>query len=224
MDILFEDNHLLIINKKPGEIVQGDKTGDIPLSESLKLYLKEKYSKPGNVFLGVIHRIDRPVSGVVLFAKTSKALSRMNEIIRERQIRKTYWAVVSGAPPDSGELVHYLRKNQEKNVSRAYDKEIKGSLRAELSFRRLASAEHYHLLEVQLTTGRHHQIRCQLSTAGYPIMGDVKYGARRGNEDRSIALHSRRTTFIHPVSGKEIDVLAPPPSTSLWNALLGSRK
>lgn len=219
MEILYEDNHLIVLNKKPGEIVQGDKTGDIPLSESLKSYLKEKYDKPGNVYLGVIHRIDRPVSGIVLFAKTSKALTRMNEILRDRKIRKIYRAVVSGTPPESGTLVHYLKKNQEKNVSRAFDKEVPGSLRAELHFQRLSGSDHYHLLEVELKTGRHHQIRCQLSAAGYPIRGDVKYGAKRGNEDRSIDLHSYRTLFIHPVTGKELEIIAPPPSQPLWKLL-----
>lgn len=221
MEVLFEDNHIIILNKRPGEIVQGDKTGDTPMSEHLKEYLKVKYNKPGNVFLGVVHRLDRPVSGVVLFAKTSKALARLNEMLRNREIKKTYWAVVSGEPPEEGHLVHYLKKNQEKNISRAYLKEVPGSLRAELKFKRLASAEHYHLLEVDLMTGRHHQIRSQLSAAGFPIKGDVKYGAKRGNEDRSIHLHSRRTTLMHPVKKETLDIIAPPPEEVLWKVLSG---
>ncbi|MCC7301236.1 MAG: RluA family pseudouridine synthase [Bacteroidia bacterium] len=224
MEILYEDNHLIILNKCPGEIVQGDKTGDVPLSEKLKQFLKDKYGKPGNVFVGVAHRLDRPVSGVVIFAKTSKALARLNEMLRNREIEKTYWAVVSGDPPPEGHLIHYLRKNQEKNISRAYEKEVQGSLRAELKFHRVTSSDHYHLLEVNLMTGRHHQIRAQLSAAGFPIKGDVKYGARRANEDRSIHLHSRKTVFLHPVKREMLEITAPPPADALWQALQGISK
>ncbi len=220
MNILFEDNHIIALNKMPGEIVQGDKTGDTPMSEYLKEYLKEKYNKPGNVFVGVVHRIDRPVSGVVLFAKTSKALARLNELLRDRKIHKKYWAIVSGSPPAEGHLIHYLRKNEQKNISRAFDTEQKGSLKAELKFRKLSSGDNYHLLEVELMTGRHHQIRCQLGAIGCPIKGDVKYGSRRGNEDRSIHLHSRSASFVHPVKQEDVTIIAPPPPGTLWSDLL----
>ena len=219
MNILFEDNHIIALNKMPGEIVQGDKTGDTPLSELLKEYLKVKYQKPGNVFVGVVHRIDRPVSGVVLFAKTSKALSRLNELLRDRLIHKKYWAIVSGAPPAEGHLTHYLRKNEQKNISKAYDTEQKNTLKAELKFRKLCSGDNYHLLEVELMTGRHHQIRCQLATIGCPVKGDVKYGSRRGNEDRSIHLHSRLAKLTHPVKQEPLEIVAPPPKDALWQAL-----
>ena len=218
MEILFEDNHLIAVNKKPSEIVQGDKTGDIPLSEKVKQYIKEKYNKPGEVYLGVAHRIDRPVSGVVIFAKTSKALSRVNEMFRTKEIRKTYWAVVKNKPtPESGHLVHYLKKNEQKNMSRAYEKETGDALKAELDYKILFSSDNYHLLEINPQTGRHHQIRVQLSAIGCPIKGDVKYGFRRGNQDASIHLHARQAEFIHPVKKEPVVIAANPPNDVLWN-------
>jgi 23S rRNA pseudouridine1911/1915/1917 synthase len=216
-DILFEDNHLIIFNKQPSQIVQGDKTGDVPLSDLLKAFIKERDHKPGNVFLGVVHRIDRPVSGVVIFAKTSKALTRLNEMIKAGQIHKTYWAVVKNQPPeDSGHLLHYLKKNEEKNKSFAYDKEVSGSRKAELTYRLIGTSQHYFLLEVNLLTGRHHQIRTQLSKIGCPIKGDLKYGFDRSNPDGSIHLHARQIEFIHPVSKEEIHMVADPPDDKLW--------
>jgi 23S rRNA pseudouridine1911/1915/1917 synthase len=218
MEVLYEDNHLIAINKKPSEIVQGDKTGDMPLSEKVKQYIKEKYSKPGEVYLGVAHRIDRPVSGVVIFAKTSKALSRLNEMFRDKEVKKTYWAVVKNKPnPESGHLTHYLKKNEQKNMSRAYDKETGDALKAELEYKILFSSDNYHLLEINPLTGRHHQIRVQLSTIGSPIKGDFKYGFKRGNEDASIHLHARKAEFIHPVSKLPIVIEANPPDEVLWN-------
>ncbi|MGA2822497.1 MAG: RNA pseudouridine synthase [Bacteroidales bacterium] len=216
-DILYEDNHLIIFNKQPSQIVQGDKTGDAPLSDMLKAFIKERDHKPGNVFLGVVHRIDRPVSGVVIFAKTSKALTRLNEMIKAGQIHKTYWAVVKNQPPEeSGHLLHYLKKNEEKNKSFAYDKELSGSRKAELTYRLIGASQHYFLLEVNLITGRHHQIRTQLSKIGCPIKGDLKYGFDRSNPDGSIHLHARQIEFIHPISKKEIHVVADPPDDKLW--------
>jgi 23S rRNA pseudouridine1911/1915/1917 synthase len=216
-DILFEDNHLIIFNKQPSQIVQGDKTGDAPLSDLLKAFIKERDHKPGNVFLGVVHRIDRPVSGVVIFAKTSKALTRLNEMIKAGQIHKTYWAVVKNQPPEeSGHLLHYLKKNEEKNKSFAYDKEVSGSRKAELTYRLIGTSQHYFLLEVNLLTGRHHQIRTQLSKIGCPIKGDLKYGFDRSNPDGSIHLHARQIEFMHPVSKEEIHVVADPPDDKLW--------
>ena len=221
MEILFEDNHLIAVNKKPSEIVQGDKTGDEPLSEKVKKYLKEKYQKSGEVFLGVIHRIDRPVSGVVIFAKTSKALARMNEMFRTKEVKKTYWAVVKNKPnPESGHLIHYMKKNEQKNISRAYEKEIPGSLKAELDYKLLCSSENYYLLEINPHTGRHHQIRAQLSAIGCPIKGDIKYGFKRTNENASIHLHARKAKFIHPVKQEPITIVANPPDEVLWNAFL----
>jgi len=220
-EILFEDNHLIIYNKQPSQIVQGDKTGDIPLSELLKAFIKQRDNKPGNVFLGVVHRIDRPVSGAVIFAKTSKALTRLNEMIKAGQVHKTYWAVVKNQPPDeSGHLLHYLKKNEEKNKSFAYDKEVKGSRKAELTYKIIGKSQNYFLLEVNLLTGRHHQIRSQLSKIGCPIKGDLKYGFDRSNPDGSIHLHARQIDFIHPVSKKEINVIADPPDDNLWGSLL----
>ena len=221
MEILYIDNHLIAVNKKPSEIVQGDKTGDTPLSEKVKQYLKEKYNKPGEVYLGVAHRIDRPVSGVVIFARTSKALSRLNEMFRNKEVKKTYWAVVKNKPnPENGHLIHYLKKNEQKNMSRAYDKEAEGALRSELDYKILFSSDNYHLLEINPTTGRHHQIRLQLSAIGCPIKGDVKYGFRRGNEDASVHLHARKTEFIHPVSKMPVVIEANPPQEVLWNYFL----
>ena len=209
MTVVYEDNHIIVVNKTSSEIVQGDKTGDIPLSETVKQYLKEKYQKPGNVFVGVTHRLDRPVSGLVVFAKTSKALSRLNE---------TYWAIVKECPRElEGELVHYLVRNEKQNKSYAYDKEVPDSKKAILHYRLIARSQNYNLLEVDLKTGRHHQIRCQLAKMGCPIKGDLKYGFARSNPDGSICLHARRISFIHPVSKEQIDLEAPVPPGSLWN-------
>jgi len=225
MEILFEDNHLIAVNKKPSEIVQGDKTGDEPLSEKVKQYIREKYNKLGEAYLGVAHRIDRPVSGVVIFAKTSKALSRLNEMFRDKEVKKTYWAVVKNKPnPESGHLVHYLKKNEQKNMSRAYDKEIEGSLKSELDYKILFSSDNYHLLELNPQTGRHHQIRVQLSAIACPIKGDVKYGFKRGNDDASIHLHARQTEFIHPVKKESITIIANPPDEVLWNFFMNKVK
>lgn len=207
MQIVYEDNHIIIVDKQSGEIVQGDKTGDTPLSDILKDYLKEKYSKPGNVFLGVVHRLDRPVSGLVLFAKTSKALSRLNEMLRKGEIHKTYHALVANLPPkDEDTLEHWLVRNEKQNKSYAYDKEKPASKLARLHYRVIGHTERYHLLEIQLFTGRHHQIRCQLSKIGCPIKGDLKYGARRSNPDGSISLQSHAIEFIHPVSKQLIHI------------------
>ncbi|MBR6333649.1 MAG: RNA pseudouridine synthase [Bacteroidales bacterium] len=209
--ILYEDNHLLIVNKRAGEIVQGDKTGDEPLLELVRQYIKVSANKPGNVFCGLVHRIDRPVSGAVIFAKTSKALARMNAMVKDRTLEKTYWAIVEQAPEEpEGTLVHYLRKNERTNTSEVSKVEREGWQRAELSYRLIASGDRYHLLEVDLHTGRHHQIRAQLSAIGCPIKGDLKYGARRSNEDGSISLHARRLRFEHPVRHEAIEVVAPP--------------
>ena len=214
---LYEDNHVIIVYKESGEIVQGDKTGDTPLSDIVKAYLKEKYQKPGNVFLGVVHRLDRPVSGLVIFARTSKALSRLNEMFRVGDIHKTYWAITQSAPSENeGELEHWLVRNERQNKSYAYTREVSGSKRAVLRYRQLAQGEHYSLLEVTLRTGRHHQIRCQLAAMGCPIKGDLKYGAHRSNPDGSISLMSRRVEFLHPVSKQPISVEAPLPVDSLW--------
>ena len=218
MTVLYEDNHIIIVNKTASEIVQGDKTGDTPLSEIVKQYLKEKYAKPGNVFIGVTHRLDRPVSGLVVFAKTSKALSRLNEMFKGSEVKKTYWAVVKERPPkDEDELVHYLVRNEKQNKSYAYDTERPGSKKAVLHYRLIGRSQNYYLLEVDLKTGRHHQIRCQLAKMGCPIKGDLKYGFPRSNPDGSICLHARRIRFIHPVSKQLIDVEAPLPPGNLWN-------
>ncbi len=216
--VIFEDNHLLAVNKLASQIVQGDKTGDIPLSDLYKEYLKEKYNKPGNVFCGVIHRLDRPVSGVVLLAKTSKALSRMNEQFREREIQKIYWAVVRGTPPtQKGTLVHYLKKNEKENRSYTVKENTTGALKAELSYEVLKAGDNYSLLEVRPITGRHHQIRVQLSSMNCPIAGDVKYGDRRGNDDKSICLHARQLIFMHPIQKEQVVITAPPPNQKYWN-------
>jgi len=217
--ILFEDNHIIIFNKQPSQIVQGDKTGDSPLSDLLKSFIKERDYKPGNVFLGVVHRIDRPVSGAVIFAKTSKALARLNEMIKDGQIHKTYWAVIKNRPPEeNGHLIHYLKKNEEKNKSVAYDKEVPGSRKAELTYRLIGQSQNYFLLEVNLLTGRHHQIRTQLSKIGCPIKGDLKYGFDRPNQNGSIHLHARQIEFVHPVSKEKIFVVADPPDDKLWTS------
>ncbi|MBR0042604.1 MAG: RluA family pseudouridine synthase [Clostridia bacterium] len=218
MTVVYEDNHIIIVNKTASEIVQGDKTGDTPLSETVKQYLKEKYQKPGNVFVGVTHRLDRPVSGLVLFAKTSKALSRLNEMFKRGEVQKTYWAVVKNRPPqEEGTLSHWLLRNEKQNKSYAYDKEKPGSKHALLDYRLIAASDNYYLLEVNLKTGRHHQIRCQLSKMGCPIKGDLKYGFARSNTDGSICLHARRIAFVHPVSKENITVEAPlPPSFKMF--------
>ena len=217
-EILYEDNHLVAVNKKPGEIVQGDKTGDTPLSDIIKEYIRVKYKKPGDAFLGTIHRIDRPVSGVVLFARTSKALERMNEQFRERMIKKTYWAVVKNIPAQpSGHLIQYLVKDEAKNKSRAYDEPRKGALRCELEYQVLSTSDRYALLEINPLTGRHHQIRVQLAHMKCPIKGDLKYGSERSNPDGSIHLHARKLQFDHPVTQAKIMITAPPPDETLWN-------
>lgn len=219
MQILYEDNHIIIVNKAVGEIVQGDKTGDKPLSELVAEYLKEKYQKPGAAFIGVPHRLDRPTSGVVVLAKTSKALERLNEMFRRGDVKKTYWAIVANRPEEpEGELTHWLVRNEQQNKSYAYDRERLGSKQAVLRYRLSCSLTRYHLLEVELMTGRHHQIRCQLAKIGCPIKGDLKYGSPRSNPDGSICLHARRVSFIHPVSKELIDVTAPVPDNSLWLA------
>lgn len=218
MTVLYEDNHIIIVNKTASEIVQGDKTGDTPLSETVKQYLKEKYQKPGNVFIGVTHRLDRPVSGLVVFAKTSKALSRLNEMFKNSEVKKTYWAVVKNLPPqEEGELVHYLVRNEKQNKSYAYDTEKPGSKKAVLHYRLIGRSQNYYLLEIDLKTGRHHQIRCQLAKMGCPIKGDLKYGSPRSNPDGSICLHARSVRFVHPVSKEVIAVEAPVPAGNLWN-------
>ena len=220
MEVIYEDNHIIAVNKTCSEIMQGDKTGDTPLSEILKGWLKAKYNKPGNVFIGVTHRLDRPVSGVVLFAKTSKVLPRLNEMFRLGQIRKTYWAIVKNAPEaHEGELIHYLVRNEKQNKSYAYETEKPHSQRAILHYRVIGRSDHYYLLEIDLKTGRHHQIRCQLAKIGCPVKGDLKYGFDRSNKDGGISLHARKATFIHPVSKQEIEIIAPVPDDKLWKAL-----
>lgn len=216
--ILYEDNHIIIVNKLPSEIVQGDRTGDTPLSETVMNYVRVKYNKPGDAFLGVVHRLDRPVSGAVVFARTSKALARMNKILHDREIEKKYWAIIKDSPPeDESILVSYLKKNEEKNKSFASNTQVAGSLRAELHYKLLAKSDQYSLLEIELMTGRHHQIRVQLANIGCPIKGDLKYGYSRSNPDASISLHSRSLKFIHPVSKQEVFVIAPTPDDNLWN-------
>ena len=218
MTVIYEDNHIIVINKTASEIVQGDKTGDTPLSETVKQYIKEKYAKPGNVFIGVTHRLDRPVSGLVILAKTSKALSRLNEMFKNSEVKKTYWAIVKKIPKEpEGELVHFLVRNEKQNKSYAYEKEVPGSKKAILYYSLIGRSQNYYLLEVDLKTGRHHQIRCQLAKMGCPIKGDLKYGFPRSNPDGSICLHARRVRFIHPVSKEVIELDAPVPIGNLWN-------
>lgn len=219
MEILYEDNHIIVVNKNCSEIVQGDKTGDKPLSEMVQEYIKEKYAKPGNVFIGVTHRLDRPVSGLVVFAKTSKALSRLNEMFRTHNLTKRYWAIVKNMPPKEEELLtNYLVRNERMNKTFVYDKEVKDGKLSKLSYKVIARSENYYLLEIDLMTGRHHQIRAQLAHIGCPIKGDLKYGFDRSNKDGGISLHARRVKFIHPVSQKEIDIIAPVPNDTLWKA------
>ena len=219
MEVVYEDNHIIIVNKQSGEIVQGDKTGDRPLSDIVKDYIKEKYAKPGAVFLGVVHRLDRPVSGLVVFARTSKALTRLNKMFAEGEVRKTYWAIVKNAPREPvGTLEHWLVRNEKQNKSYAYPTEKPNAKKAILKYKVIGQSDHYTLLEVQLMTGRHHQIRCQLAAMGCPIKGDLKYGAPRSNPDGSISLLSRRVDFIHPVSKERITIEAPLPDDPLWHA------
>jgi len=218
MKVIYEDNHLIIVNKAPGEIVQGDKTGDKPLSEILKDYIKTHYNKPGEVFLGVVHRLDRPVSGIVVFARTSKALARMNSLISSREVKKTYWAIVKGVPAETqGHLINYLWKNETQNKSYIVSETRKGALRAELEYNLIAKSKDYSLLEVNLMTGRHHQIRVQLSAIGCTIKGDLKYGYPRSNPDGSIHLHARKIEFLHPVKQTPMIINALPPNERMWN-------
>ena len=243
MKVIYEDNHVIIVYKESGEIVQGDKTGDRPLSDMVKDYIKEKYQKPGAVFLGVVHRLDRPVSGLVVFARTSKALTRLNDMFRNGQVHKTYWAIVEKWKEESGLQRHTLKerkrkedsdnwqtaenwlvRNEKQNKSYAYDHEVPGSKKATLRYRAIAQGEHYTLMEVELLTGRHHQIRCQLAALGMPIKGDLKYGARRSNADGSISLLSHHVEFIHPVSKEKISIESPVPDDNLWQSLKKSVK
>ncbi len=220
MEVIYEDNHLIAVNKTCREIVQGDKTGDQPLSEMLKAWLKKKYAKPGNVFIGVAHRLDRPVSGVVLFAKTSKALARLNTMFRDGKVKKTYWAIVKNRPPkDEDEVVNWLVRNENQNKSFAFDNERPGAKKAILHYRLAAASDRYFLLEIDLKTGRHHQIRCQLAHLGCPIRGDLKYGYPRSNRDGGISLHARSASFVHPVSQLPVQIVAPVPDDPLWRAL-----
>ncbi len=225
IDVIYEDNHLIVVNKRSGDIVQGDKTGDMPLSDIVKLYIKKKYNKPGDVYLGTVHRLDRPTTGIVLFAKTSKALTRMNKMFANKAIegktiiKKTYWAVTEQKPKDKrGTLIDYLRKNEKQNKSYAFEKEVNGSKRAELDYFIKGSGDKYHFIEITLKTGRHHQIRAQLSNINCIIKGDLKYGAKRSNKDGSIHLHARLLEFIHPVKQELVTIIAPTPKDSLWQA------
>ncbi|PWL27174.1 MAG: RNA pseudouridine synthase [Fluviicola sp. XM-24bin1] len=217
MSVLHTDNHTIVVNKRAGDIVQGDKTGDEPLSEKVKQYIKVEFNKPGNVFCGVVHRLDRPTSGAIVFARTSKGLSRLNEQFRGKSTRKVYWAVVEEMPEKKeATLTHYLKRNEKQNKSYASDRETEGSKKAVLHYRWLQSSDKYHLLEVTLETGRHHQIRCQLSKIGSIIKGDLKYGAKRSNKDGSIHLHARELEYDHPTSKERVTVIAPVPQESLW--------
>jgi len=219
LKILFEDNHLIVVNKRVGDLVQGDKTGDTPLSDLLKAYLKEKYQKPGKVYLGVVHRLDRPTTGIVVFAKTSKALERLNKMLREKTIQKTYWAVVKNKPVKSEDtLVNYLRKNPKNNKATVFNKETIDSKKAILHYKTIKSLDNYHLLEIDLETGRHHQIRAQLSHISCPIKGDLKYGFDRSNKNAGIHLHARRICFVHPVTKALLTLEAPSPKDPIWDA------
>jgi 23S rRNA pseudouridine1911/1915/1917 synthase len=220
MEVIYEDNHIIAVNKTCNEIVQGDKTGDTPLSEQLKQWLKEKYQKPGNVFVGVPHRLDRPVSGVVLFAKTSKALARLNEMFRLGKVKKTYWAIVKNPPPkEEDQLTHWLSRNEQQNKTYAYDEERPHTKEAILRYKLIARSDNYYLLEIDLKTGRHHQIRAQLSKIGCPIKGDLKYGFDRSNPKGGISLHARSAEFVHPISKTPLQILAPAPPDALWGEL-----
>jgi 23S rRNA pseudouridine1911/1915/1917 synthase len=219
LQVLFEDNHLIIVNKRAGDITQGDKTGDKPLSDVVKEYVKEKYNKAGNVFLGVVHRLDRPTSGVIIFARTSKALERLNKMLRDKIISKTYWAVIKNHPEkEKNTLINYLKKNPKNNKSSVYIKEITDSKKAILHYNVIKKLDNYSLVEIDLETGRHHQIRAQLSFIGFPIKGDLKYGFNRSNKDGSIHLHARKIEFVHPVTKEQISVIAPTPKEVIWNA------
>ena len=220
MQILYEDNHIIVVSKTRGEIVQGDKTGDKTLCDSVKEYIKEKYAKPGNVFLGIAHRLDRPVSGIVIFAKTSKALSRLNNMFRDGEVHKLYWAITQNMPQkEEDTLTHWIVRNEKQNKSYAYDREKPGSKKAMLHYKVISSTDNYTLLAVNLMTGRHHQIRCQLSAIGCPIKGDLKYGSRRSNNDGSISLHARKVEFVHPVSKQPMCIEAPVPDDRLWREI-----
>ena len=220
LQILHEDNHILVVNKRVGDIVQGDKTGDKPLSEVVKEYIKEKYNKPGKVFLGVVHRLDRPTTGIVVFARTSKALTRMNELFSNRETQKTYWAIVKNKPvKNEDKLVHYLKRNEKNNTSKAHIKEVPESKLASLDYKIIAELQNYYAVEINLHTGRHHQIRAQLAAIGSPIKGDLKYGFDRSNPDGGIHLHARKLVFIHPVSKENIAIIAPLPNDAVWNAI-----
>ena len=220
LQILHEDNHIIVVNKRGGDIVQGDKTGDKPLSEVVKEYLKEKYNKPGDVFLGVVHRLDRPTTGIVVFARTSKALSRLNEMFSNRETQKTYWAVVKNKPPKTEDnLVHFLKRNEKNNTSKAHLKEVPESKKASLEYKIIKEFNNYFALEINLHTGRHHQIRAQLSAIGCPIKGDLKYGFDRSNPDGGIHLHARKLVFIHPVTKETLEIMAPTPNEVIWNAM-----
>ena len=222
MQVVYEDNHVIVVSKKSGEIVQADKTGDMPLSEMVKQYIKEAYAKPGAVFLGVVHRLDRPVFGLVVFARTSKALTRLNDMFRRGEVHKTYWAIVQNRPKEEeGELVHWIYRNEQQNKSYALDHEEYAAKKAILRYRVIGSSDNYTLVEVNLLTGRHHQIRCQLAAIGCPIKGDLKYGARRSNPDGSISLLARHIEFVHPVSKQLISLDAPLPEDNLWQSFAG---
>jgi 23S rRNA pseudouridine1911/1915/1917 synthase len=219
LQVLYEDNHIIVVNKRAGDIVQSDKTGDKPLSEVVKEYLKKKYNKPGNVYLGVVHRLDRPTTGIVLFARTSKALPRLNKLFAEKKAKKTYWALVKNKPLKLEDtLIHWLRKNPKNNKSQAFSKEVNNSKKAILHYNVIKTLENFYLLEIDLETGRHHQIRTQLASIGCPIKGDLKYGYDRSNKDASISLHSRQLHFDHPVKNEHIEIIAPTPKDALWKA------
>lgn len=223
LEVLYEDNHIIAVNKRVGDLVQGDQTGDSTLADEVKEYIKRKYNKPGDVFLGIVHRIDRPVSGVVLFARTSKALARLNQMFQDKTVKKTYWAIVDRRPDsEEGRLENYMKKNQEKNRSNVFDREKSGSKLAILNYKLMLSFTHYHMLEVNLETGRHHQIRAQLARIGCHIKGDLKYGAKRSNSDGGISLHSREVTLIHPVKKEPLTITATPPDDNLWNEFMQS--
>jgi 23S rRNA pseudouridine1911/1915/1917 synthase len=220
LQILHEDNHIIVINKRVGDIVQGDKTGDKPLSDIVKEYIKEKYNKPGDVYLGVVHRLDRPTTGIVVFARTSKALERLNKMFSERETQKTYWAVIKNRPEKKEDnLVHFLVRNEKNNTSKAHLKEVPSSKKASLDYKIIKELNNYFALEINLHTGRHHQIRAQLAAIGCPIKGDLKYGFDRSNPDGGIHLHARKLTFIHPVTKEEISLVAPTPSDAIWNSI-----
>jgi 23S rRNA pseudouridine1911/1915/1917 synthase len=220
LQILHEDNHIIIINKRVGDIAQGDKTGDKPLSDVVKEYIKEKYSKPGDVFLGVVHRLDRPTTGIVIFARTSKSLTRLNELFKNRETQKTYWAIIKNKPPKNEDnLSHYLKRNEKNNTSKAHNKEVSDSKLAQLDYKIIKQLDNYYALEINLYTGRHHQIRAQLSAIGCPIKGDLKYGFDRSNPDGGIHLHARKLVFIHPVTKEKMTITAPVPEDKIWKAV-----